>query len=173
MVLTTELNKPGATGFLPVFLLTALVLTGCDSDITNHIPGIDPWLDGNPGEYTQFVAHADEGPVVMLNLLKFKTRTADGRSGQDAYAEYAELATPFVTRHGGTVLWLGETQEQLVGDTRYDWDAVLLVTWPKKQNLIDLGNDPEYHAIAHHRTDALERTMLIALKQEANLMSGP
>lgn len=45
----------------------------------------------------------------------------------------------------------------------YDWDMALLVWWPNRQNLIDLGNDEEYEAISHHRLNGLERTMLIAL----------
>ena len=34
------------------------------------------------------------------------------------------------------------------------------------QNLLDLAADEDYEAIAHHRTNALERTMLIAMRQD-------
>ena len=89
----------------------------------------------------------------MINLLKFRELSLDGDgTGAEAYARYGELATPFV--------------ERLVGDTHYDWDSVLLVSWPTRQNLIDLGNDEGYQAIAHHRKNALERTMLIALDEQ-------
>lgn len=49
------------------------------------------------------------------------------------------LAAPFVEAHGGRLIWAGQALEHLVGDTDYDWDSVLLVSWPKRQNLLDLG----------------------------------
>ena len=79
--------------------------------------------------------------------------------------KYGELATPFVEKHGGKLIWSGVPTQQLVGDMDYDWDMVLLVWWPKRQNLLDLGSDEDYEAIAHHRMDGLERTMLIALDE--------
>ncbi|MFV2090455.1 MAG: DUF1330 domain-containing protein [Pseudomonadales bacterium] len=153
---------------LLVWLLAAFTF-GCDSDVANHLPGIDPWLDGNPGEFAKFATDADQGPVVMINLLKFREHSLDGDgTGAEAYARYGELASPFVAAHGGKLLWLGEAQEHLVGDTNYDWDSVLLVSWPTRQNLLDLGNDEGYQAIAHHRMNGLERTMLIALDEQVN-----
>ena len=75
-------------------------------------------------------------------------------------------------QHGGRLLWAGAAREHLVGDTNYDWDSVLLVSWPKRQNLLDLGQDEGYQAIAHHRKNGLERTMLIALDEQANVLGG-
>ena len=130
----------------------------------NHLPGMDPWIDGNPTEFAKYVADADVGPVTMINLLKFRKQSKQGSgTGAEAYAKYAELAGPFVAKHGGTLTFSATAAEHLIGDTNYDWDAVLLVTWPKRQSLLDLGNDEGYQEIAHHRTNGLERTMLIAL----------
>ncbi|MCH8257787.1 MAG: hypothetical protein IIA75_07815, partial [Proteobacteria bacterium] len=50
-------------------------------------------------------------------------------------------------------------------DMDYDWDLVLLVSWPKRQNLLDLIADPEYEAIAHFRGNGLQRSMLIAMDE--------
>lgn len=146
----------------------ALVLFACGSDPLNHLPGLDPWMDGNPTEFASFAMDADEGPVVMINLLKFREESADGNgTGAEAYARYAELARPFVERHGGRLVFSGQTNEHLIGDTDYDWDMVLLVSWPKRQNLLDLVGDDDYEKIGHHRTNALERAMLIALDQDS------
>ena len=147
--------------------LTLLCLVACGADPLNHIPGVNPWLDGNPTEFASFAMDADEGPVVMINLLKFREESADGTgTGAEAYGRYAELAAPFVERHGGTLVFSGQTDEHLIGDTDLDWDMVLLVSWPAHQNLLDLAADEDYEAIAHHRTNALERTMLIAMRQD-------
>lgn len=145
-----------------------LALVACDSKIANNLPGMDPWMDGNPGQFIEFAKHADEGPVVMINLLKFRSASLDGDgTGAEAYARYGALAGPFVEKHGGELIWSGAATEHLVGDMDYDWDAVLLVKWPKRQNLLDLADDEGYKAIAHHRKNGLERTMLIALDEAA------
>lgn len=145
----------------------ALLLLACGSDPVNHLPGVDPWMDGNPSEFAAFAMDADEGPVVMINLLKFREQSADGvGTGAEAYARYGELAAPFVERHGGSLVFSGRANEHLIGDTDYDWDMVLLVSWPKKQNLLNLAADEDYEKISHHRTNALERSMLIALDQD-------
>jgi uncharacterized protein (DUF1330 family) len=150
--------------------LAAIILSGCDA--ANHLPGVDPWIDGNPGEFAKFMAQADDGPVVMINLLKFRDRAKSGDlTGAESYARYGELAAQFVEAYGGKLIWAGQVREHLVGDTNYDWDSVLLVSWPNRQNLLDLGNDEGYQAIAHFRTDGLERTMLIALDEQGNAIS--
>lgn len=63
--------------------LCILAVLGCGSDPLNHVPGMDPWLDGNPTELAHFAINAEEGPVVMINLLKSRTEASDG-SGSGA-----------------------------------------------------------------------------------------
>jgi uncharacterized protein (DUF1330 family) len=151
-----------------LLLPLVLLISSCDSRITNHLPGSDPWLDGNAAQMADFALNSDDGPVVMLNLLKFDPLTKDGSAtGAESYARYGQLAAPVVAKHGGKVLWSGVPTQQLIGDMDYDWDFVLLVTWPKRQNLLDLTSDPDYEAIAHHRGDGLARSMLIAMDELA------
>jgi uncharacterized protein (DUF1330 family) len=154
-----------------VFLMVCLIafmLFACGSDPINHLPGVDPWMDGNPTAFAEFALDAEEGPVVMINLLKFREKSADGNgTGAEAYVRYAALAGPFVERHGGSLVFSGQANEHLIGDIDYDWDMVLLVSWPQKQNLLDLAEDEDYEKIAHHRTNALERAMLIALDEDS------
>lgn len=149
--------------------VTAL-LSACDSRIANHPPGSNPWLDGNPGQFVKFASAADTGPVFMLNLLKFDETTAGGEiTGAESYAKYGELAGPIVAKHGGELIWAGVPTEQLIGDMDYDWDLVAIVKWPKRQNLIDLGEDSDYEEISHFRGDGLKRSMLIAMDQVPGL----
>jgi len=155
--------------YLSVTIVITLI-TGCDSRITNHPPGSDPWLDGNPGQFVAFASQADSGPVFMLNLLKFEETTNSGEmTGAASYAKYGELAGPFVTKHGGELIWAGVPTHQLIGDMDYDWDLAAIVKWPTRQNLLDLGEDPGYEAIAHYRGDGLARSMLIAMDEVSSL----
>ena len=166
------LKKIVSTTALPVIAL--LLLSACGSRVANHLPGSNPWLDGNAAQMADFALHADEGPVFMLNLLKFDPETKDGAmSGAESYAKYGELAGPLVVKHGGKLVWSGVPTQQLIGDMDYDWDLVLIVSWPARQNLLDLAADPDYEKISQHRGNGLARSMLIAMDESPVLATQP
>lgn len=96
-----------------------------------------------------------DGPVVMLNLLKFKRG-----GGSKAYAKYSDAFQQVLERNGGRFLYLGRGAEMLVGHE--DWDAVALVEYPSRRVFLELTSSPEYAAMATHREDGLERTVLYA-----------
>ena len=50
----------------------------------------------------------DNGPVVMVNLLRFKKELADGNgSGWDAYSRYSKAIQPLIKGVEGAILWAG------------------------------------------------------------------
>ena len=58
----------------------------------------------------------DNGPVVMVNLLRFKRASADGDgSGWDAYTRYSKAIPPLLKGVGGTILWAGKGAAKGVG----------------------------------------------------------
>ena len=109
----------------------------------------------SPEAAQQFMNSADKGPVVMLNLLKFK---ADG--GEEAYGKYADGVGKIVASYGGKMIYVGRAAELMVGSV--EWDAVALVQYPRRKALMDMFNSPEYLAIHHYRDEGLERTVLYA-----------
>ena len=109
----------------------------------------------SPEAAQKFMQNADKGPVVMLNLLKFK---ADG--GEEAYGKYADGVGKIVASYGGKVIYVGRAAELMVGSE--EWDAVVLVQYPTRKALMDMFNSPEYQAIYHYRDEGLERTVLYA-----------
>jgi uncharacterized protein (DUF1330 family) len=111
------------------------------------------------------LAHApDEGPVVMLNLLKFKAKASRGDvTGAAEYGKYSDSVIEMVEARGGKVLWMGRADQVLIGDTTAnEWDAVALVQYPSRQAFIDMVTTPEYEQAHEHRDSGLERTVLIA-----------
>jgi uncharacterized protein (DUF1330 family) len=112
----------------------------------------------------QFVALAsspEEGPVVMINLLKFP----GGRQSEGAasYQRYADQAVKMVEEQGGTLLWLGRVDQVLIGDEEADaWDSAALVQYPSRQAFIDMVSKPAYQDAHTHREAGLERTVLLA-----------
>ncbi|WP_111512273.1 DUF1330 domain-containing protein [Mycobacterium kyogaense] len=101
----------------------------------------------------------DGGPVVMLNLLRFRP---DG--GRDTYLEYiaAFESTGVQTKYGVDVLYVGSGGVALSAEPGQDWDMVALVRYPSRQHFVDMINDPEYQRFEHLRADALVEAVLQA-----------
>lgn len=101
--------------------------------------------------FAAFSERAGDGtPVVMLNLLRF---VPDG--GQERYAEYGAAVAPLLERAGGRIVSAGQPAAAVIGEE--SWDLVLLVEYPSRQAFLEMIGSAEYLAIAHLRTEALER----------------
>ncbi|MEU1968629.1 DUF1330 domain-containing protein [Micromonospora sediminicola] len=102
-----------------------------------------------------FLAADPDGPVVMLNLLRF----AEG--GRESYERYgAALRETFLPRYGGEVLYAGDGAPALVAEEGQAWDAVLLVRYPSRVAFSRMVADPEYQEVTRWRTVALEEAVL-------------
>jgi uncharacterized protein (DUF1330 family) len=117
----------------------------------------------NKAQFMELAEAPDEGPVVMLNLLKFKAR-ADGAEGSGAgeYAKYGDEVVQMVESRGGKVLWMGRADQILIGDAAEGWDSVALVQYPSRKDFLEMVSTPEYEKAHEHRESGLERTVLIA-----------
>jgi uncharacterized protein (DUF1330 family) len=119
-------------------------------------------------------------PVIMINLLRFRDVAAyeagsgdEPCSGRDAYYKrYAPGATPLVMQMGGSVFWSGTTLAHLIAPHYEHWDDVLLVQYPEISCLVRLFDNPDYQAIMHHRTAALEDSRLIATRTMTGMFEG-
>ena len=96
-----------------------------------------------------------KGPVIMLNLLKFKRG-----GGSKSYSGYAQAFEALLKEAGGRFVYMGRAAELIVGDET--WDAVALVEYPSRQVFVDVVTSPAYAKIAALREDGLERTVLYA-----------
>lgn len=106
--------------------------------------------------FAAFAKRAAEGPVHMLNLLRFKP---DG--GAERYAEYGAAVAPLLEGVGGRAIFAGRPAESLIGEG--SWDMMVLVEYPTRQAFLDMVSSPEYQEIGHLRTESLERAELRAL----------
>ncbi|MBI3796520.1 MAG: DUF1330 domain-containing protein [Deltaproteobacteria bacterium] len=127
----------------------------------------------NLEQFQQLAASPDTGPVVMLNLLKFKVR-ADGEqgSGAEAYSRYGDAVVKMVEAQGGRVLWTGRADQILIGDPREDWDAVALVWYPSRKAFIDMVTTKEYQEAHVHREQGLSSTIVIACTPMVDRLTG-
>lgn len=114
-------------------------------------------MSPTPEQIQEFMKLPD-GPVVMVNLLKFKP---DG--GAEAYAQYGRDVSKILAKLGARILFSGEAKTCLIGNA--DWDAVALVEYPSKMTLLQMAQSEEYQAIHHNREDGLEGQVNYAVVQ--------
>ena len=118
----------------------------------------------NAQAFQELVASTDTGPVVMLNLLKFKEHADTGDvSGRESYNRYGRDVKPMVEKLGGRILWHGRADQLLIGEE--DWDAVALVEYPSRKAFLEMAMSQQMSEIHHNREAGLERTVLIACRE--------
>jgi uncharacterized protein (DUF1330 family) len=117
-------------------------------------------------------ADASGDPVVMLNLLRFRTLAAypDGRAtsltGRQAYELYATAMQKVIEEHGGRFLFTGEVASLVIGDVEDLWDACALVEYPSAAAFAAIVTSPEVAEIGVHRAAGLDGQLLIRLTQQ-------
>lgn len=111
-------------------------------------------IDPTGADLKAFLADDPDGPVVMLNLLRF----TDG--GRDGYEAYLRHFRPHAERLGAEVLYYGTGDSPLVAERGQAWDAVLLVRYPTRRAFSEMVRDPGYQEGAHLRSDHLVEAVL-------------
>ena len=111
-------------------------------------------------------------PLYMLNLLRFNEQANYPEdmqqapcSGAEAYSRYGKHAAPKIKQAGAELIWSGNAIASVIAPNDEVWDQVILVRYPSVTAFIKMISDPEYQAIAFHRTAALADTRLIANSQ--------
>ena len=109
----------------------------------------------------------DNGPVVMVNLVRFRERSLDGEgSGWDAYSRYSKGDMPLLKRVGGTVIWAGNIEGVSLGDLGTGrWDWVVLVHYPSRAAFLEMITSPEYAAINVDRENGVEDHVILVADQ--------
>jgi len=101
----------------------------------------------------------EEGPFVMVNLLKFRDVAdyPDGEqvSGRDAYMRYGEKVRLLVESLGGRMIFSGAVTGLMLGEVEELWDAVALMEYPSRAAFWKMTQMPEFHEIEGHRKAGL------------------
>lgn len=102
-----------------------------------------------------------EGPIVMVNLLKFreKAQYPDGRdadlSGREAYQRYGRAVTELLSEYGGRPIFAGDVSFLALGQVEELWDEIVLAEYPNRAALWAMSTSPEWREIAVHREAGL------------------
>ena len=117
-----------------------------------------------------FFGGAEDGPFVMVNLLKFREHAEypDGRepelSGREAYERYVAAVQACLASVGGKSLYAGAVTDLLLGEVEDLWDMVALAQYPSRAAMMAMVQSPEYQAIEKHRIAGLAGQLNIRTK---------
>ena len=112
-------------------------------------------------QFAAFFGAPEDGPFVMVNLLKFKPKAqyADGSepdlAGAEAYMRYGRAVAQLVEALGGRIHYSGAVTGLMIGAVDELWDAVALAEYPSLAAFKAMALSPELHAIEHHRNAGL------------------
>jgi hypothetical protein len=131
------------------------------------------YLDPGDENVHLLIERGITGPVVMLNLLRFRDVADYGEfpdlappepiSGRDAYDRYVGHTLPFLTASGGSIVYFGTGGHNFVGPTDERWDLVMLVRQASIDDFFAFASNEGYLAGIGHRSAALEDSRLLPL----------
>ena len=125
-----------------------------------------------PQQAMAFFGGAEDGPFVMVNLLKFHARAQyedgdHGLTGAEAYALYGEAVRELVEGLGGRIRYSGRVTGLLLGEVEEPWDMVALAEYPSLEAFRNMAMSPQMHAIEGHRKAGLAGQLNIRTKPGA------
>ena len=135
------------------------------------------YLDVTQESGRDFMMRGIAGPVVMLNLLRFR-EVADYSaapelapdapiSGAEAFQRYIDHTLPHLRESGGDLLFLGRGGRFLIGPEAERWDMTMLVKQASVESFLAFAGDEPYLGGLGHRTAALEDSRLLPLVERA------
>lgn len=107
-------------------------------------------------------AHRPDGPIVALNLNRYRRRavyppgTPDADvSGREAYLRYGIVALAAILSVGGRIVWATEGRQLVIGCEHDEFNEVVAVWYPSRAAFLSLEQYPGYREAfeLHRRAD--------------------
>lgn len=124
----------------------------------------------SPEQAKAFFGGAEDGPMCMVNLLKFKDKAtyADGSepglSGREAYMRYGAGVQACLAAVGGSARFTGFVTDLMLGEVEELWDMVAIAEYPSRAAMLQMVQSAEYQAITKHRDAGLAGQLNIRTK---------
>lgn len=118
---------------------------------------------------------ADDGPVWMLNLMKYRQVAAyadghqaaiSGKEADDAYAPLGPLAAV-----GAMVAIFGDVTAQPAGEP--NWDRIAIVRYPTRLSFFEMQDRDDFKKQYVHKEAGMEFTIIMGCVPEAITSSPP
>jgi hypothetical protein len=108
-----------------------------------------------------FAEPGPEGPIYMVNLLKFKEKAEypDGRksdlTGEQAYAVYGEAVSQLLVEFGGAATFGANVERLMLGEVEELWDKIAIAMYPSRGAMLAMMQSPRMQEIGIHRAAGL------------------
>ncbi len=108
-----------------------------------------------------FFEPGPEGPIYMVNLLKFKDKAEyeDGRptalTGREAYDIYGAAVSQLLKEFGGAAMFAADVERLMLGEVEELWDEVAIAMYPSRKAMLDMMQSPTMQEISTHRAAGL------------------
>lgn len=122
---------------------------------------INEVMPSDPKQMEQMTEKGPDGPIFMVNLLKFKDKAeyADGRetdlSGREAYQLYGAGVAGLITEYGGRIFFVADVTFLSLGQVEELWDEVAIAAYPDRNALYRMSTSQEWQDLSVHRTAGL------------------
>lgn len=131
------------------------------------------YLEPTQSAGRRFVQRGLEGPVYMLNLLRFRPvadyaaspdlAPATPITGAEAFDRYIDSTLPYLQESGGELVFLGAGGPFLIGPEHERWDVAMMVRQSSVASFLAFAGHGAYLAGLGHRTAAIEDSRLLPL----------
>jgi uncharacterized protein (DUF1330 family) len=114
----------------------------------------------------------EDGPVWMINLMRYKDRAeyADGRetalTGREADDEYTPVGP--LAAVGAEIVFVADVVDQLLGDAPR-WDRVAVVRYPTRRSFVEMQQRPDFQELHEHKDAGMAQTIVMGTQP----MPGP
>ena len=122
---------------------------------------INEVMSSDPKRLAEMAEKGPEGPIFMINLLKFKDRAeyADGRetelTGRQAYQIYGAGVAQLITEYDGHILFMADVTFLSLGQVEDLWDEVAIAAYPDRNALLRMSTSKEWRDLSVHRAAGL------------------
>jgi uncharacterized protein (DUF1330 family) len=122
---------------------------------------VNELLPSTPEQIQAMQEPGPDGPIYMVNLLKFRDKAEyeDGRetdlSGRAAYQLYGLGVMQLLPKYGGKLVFLGNVTGLQIGKVEELWDEVAIAMYPDRAALLAMSTSKEWRALSVHRAAGL------------------
>ncbi|MXZ15167.1 MAG: DUF1330 domain-containing protein [Acidimicrobiales bacterium] len=118
-------------------------------------------LPTSPERIEEMMQPGPDGPIYMVNLLKFKDKAEyeDGRetdlTGFEAYQLYGRAVSRIIQDYGGEIQFAADVTFLSLGQVEELWDEIAIAKYPNRGALLAMSSSQEWQEAAVHRTAGL------------------
>jgi hypothetical protein len=119
-------------------------------------------MPGDPATMAGLMQPGPDGPIFMINLLKFKDKAVyeDGRAndltGREAYMIYGRAVAQLLPTFGGMAIFAADVTFLSLGQVGELWDEVAIGVYPKRGDMVRMSMSQEWREISVHRSAGLD-----------------